>query len=137
MSFRIATEHPRPKDRTVKKRTKANKSPTSRLRKAPRVPGKGLIVTAKQRTEIGSKYFAGSVHWVRSADHHVYLMANVGGRSYNGWAYIEDAFTFGIMAASSASGKLLNFFSDSHDPEYGDGAGMFYGIHWVEFMPTD
>lgn len=75
-----------------------------------------------------------SIHHVRSHDHHVYVTGRFNaGDPARGWLWIDDPFVFGMLAAASASGVLVKFFSNSHDPSWGEGAGLFSGIDTLEF----
>jgi hypothetical protein len=68
-----------------------------------------------------------SVMWVRSFDHHVYLI----GQHARGWAWVDDPQTFAIMAVAQASNRAVSFCARSHDPDFGDGVGLFSGIYHV------
>jgi hypothetical protein len=66
-----------------------------------------------------------NVLWVRSFDHHVYLMATTG---HNGWAYIGDPYAFAIMAAAQAAGRTVFAAHGKHDPNWGNGAGLWENV---------
>jgi hypothetical protein len=66
-----------------------------------------------------------NVLWVRSHDHHVYLAATTG---HKGWAWIDNAYKFAIMAAAQASGARVFATHGKHDPDWGNGAGFWYGV---------
>jgi hypothetical protein len=72
------------------------------------------------------------VDWVRSEDHHVYLTS----QHTRGWAWMDDPFTFAIMAAASAADITVSFKARRYDPEWGGGAGLFEGVHHVRFSST-
>jgi hypothetical protein len=76
-----------------------------------------------------------TIDYVNAGDHYVWITSTADGT--HGWALIQDPFVFAIAAAACASRRAVVFRSGSHDPNWGDGAGLWEGVDAIAFRRED